>query len=150
MVARLPEAAARREVRRQIAEILKRLGEVDRRVVLEDLLDELYTVPAPSSLAMSNVALVRTADAGPAGAHGRYVFADQIVEWAKRHPTQDGTFSVHEAAAELLPGDDRAFSKIYAAIVRSSPQSDRTPLPRKPRFEWLGNARFRLHSGGAE
>src|SRR5262249_8200891 len=146
----LPAAAARRQVRMQISSLLVTLPKADRRVVLEDLLEDLYSASQPNTEVHKVEAAKSNIGPGWSPAAKGQVLPDQILDWCKAHPREGGIYSVHEVVKVLLPNDERGFSKVYAAVLRSSPQSDREPKPRSPRFEWLGKAKFKLHATGGE
>jgi hypothetical protein len=148
----LPDAAARRRVRQQVAEQLALLRPGDRKVVLEDLLDELYasegreeapnhTAVAPKPKAVAQRTAHRPVQTVLEDAEDASL-AERVLAWCLRYPTVNGVYSVPEAAAALLPDEPRGGSKIYTAVFRSSPGSDRNV--KRPRFRWLGDGQFEL------
>lgn len=155
MANHLPAVVARRDAQQKIEAILRGLPPDDRRFVLENLLDAIYSA-APSEVRSPDTASSTPTATGynirNDAAHVVVTplvttpsLADQIVAWCNEHPTVDGVYTVQDAARALLPTDKTGTSKIYSAVVRSSPQSDRTP-PRRPRFVWMENSRFKLFS----
>lgn len=146
----LPNAAARRRVSLQISGLLSTIQPGDRRVVLEDLLSEIYEEEEP----LPAVRISPQTAARVAAFHGvisgeAVKLADRIAAYCQKHPTLHESYTVRETAAALLPSDKNATTKVYTAILRSSPQSDRKP-PKRPRFEWLGEGNFKLFQPRAE
>lgn len=144
----LPAATARRSAKAQVLAILKSLPPQDWRIVLEDLLEEIYSAsvepPALRAITIDPSRLNRMVKT----AIETQTLSEKILEWCKQHPTEDGVYPVRAAAKTLLPLDQNGTSKIYSSVLRNSPQSDRTK-PRKPRFEWLGDGKFKLFNSAS-
>jgi len=150
-VERIPTVAARQRVKKDISKLLSQLDLEDRRVVAEEVLDEILvarrTGEKPPPVLARTPAAARTGIVSTVELPKKSV-ADRIVDWCQAHPAKDGMYTIREVVRQFdLEGKNR-HARIFSAVLRASPKSDRTP-PKHPRFEWIGDGgKFRLYSGG--